>query len=111
MTQPTCSYTLLLQTLPRVLPLGYIIANHLRVDHVNAVYKFWLPDGFTAWYVAESDGHGTYFGVVSQNGQTELRHFTRAELDATHGVFGLAVELDLNYEPQTVQALLDGTVW
>ena len=95
------SHSSALRMLPQALPLGHMVANHLRADQVNAVYKFWLPDGFMAWYAAESDGHGTYFGVQPQH-VTELRHFTRDDIEDTGGLLGLTTDMDAGYLPQVL---------
>ena len=93
-----------------LLPLGYIKAYGLRPD-TKAAMVFWQPDGSTAWYAAEYDGKDTYFGVVSVNGKTELRQFTRTEIDSARGILGLPAELDYWYTPQPLQDILAGTAW
>ena len=102
--------TLTQPTKPQPLPLGTIKAQKLGLDAL-AILKFWQPDGLMAWYAAESDGNGTYFGVVSNNGKTELRRFTRDEIKDTCGLFGLFAELDHWYTPQSLRVLLAGTAW
>ena len=95
---------------PQLLPLGTTKAQKLGLDAL-AVVKFWQPDGFTAWYAAESDDQGTYFGVVSHNGRTELRRFTRDEIEDTCGLFGLPAEIDAWYVPSSLSNLLTGSAW
>lgn len=62
--------------------------------------KFFLQN-FT-WYVLEWDGDDTFFGVVDGN-VTEYGYFSLRELESLRGMFGLKVERDTGFGPQTLR--------
>ena len=66
--------------------------------------KFFDPTGRFTYYVLEFDGDDTLFGYcVSPLGEDcdELGYASLAELQAVRGRFGLGLERDLHWNPQT----------
>ena len=67
--------------------------------------KFFTPDSNWTWYVLEFDGEDIFFGLV--NGfELELGYFSLSELKEARGPWGLPIERDLYFEPQTLRELM-----
>ena len=69
-----------------------------------ALVKFFTPDSNWTWYASEFDGEDTFFGLV--NGyEIELGYFSLSELESVRGPFGLPIERDLHFVPQTLKEI------
>ena len=70
----------------------------------QALVKFFTPDSNWVWYASEFDGDDIFFGLVS-GFAIELGYFSLSELQSVRGPFGLPIERDLHFKPQTLKAL------
>jgi hypothetical protein len=70
-----------------------------------AQVKFFTPDSNWTWYVSEFDGEDIMFGLVS-GFELELGYFSLKELKEARGPWGLPIERDLHYDPQTLRDLM-----
>jgi hypothetical protein len=68
------------------------------------VFKFFIPDSAWSWYVIEFDGEDTFFGLVDGHDQ-ELGYFSLAELQSVQGPVGRSIEIDPDFQPQTLSSL------
>lgn len=64
--------------------------------------KFFDPTGGYTLYVIEYDGEDTLFGYVTGLGDDELGYASLAELQAIRGRFGLGIERDIHWNPETL---------
>ena len=90
-----------------------------------AVVKFFNPGGMGTWYATEGGlvcpDHGTcdclecpkdtwkdfmFFGLVDLH-EKEIGYFTLSDLIKFRGSFGLGIERDRSYTPQTLARLLE----
>ena len=69
-----------------------------------AIVKFFSPDSGWIWYASEFDGDDTFFGLVDGY-ETELGYFSLSELESVRGPFGLPIERDLRFVPQTLKEI------
>lgn len=69
-----------------------------------APVKYFTPDAGWTWYASEFDGGDLFFGLVI-GFEIELGYFSLRELQQARGPFGLPIERDLYYEPQTLREL------
>lgn len=71
------------------------------------VAKYFTPDSNWAWYAVEGspeEDNFLFFGLV--NGfEREWGYFSLNELASVRGPFGLQVERDLHFKPQTIKQL------
>ena len=56
------------------------------------------------WYATEFDGMDTFFGLV-HGLEKELGYFSLSDLKAVRGPFGLPIERDLYWKPQTLREI------
>lgn len=74
--------------------------------NARAKVKYFTPDSNWTWYATEFDGEDIFFGLV--NGfELELGYFSLKELESTCGPKGLPIERDVNFEPKSLQELMD----
>ena len=66
---------------------------------ITAKYFF---HNFT-WYVMEWDSDDTFFGIVSNGGECEYGYFSAKEMQQVRDSWGLYVERDIYFRPQTVE--------
>jgi hypothetical protein len=71
-----------------------------------AIVKFFTPDAGWTWYASEFDGEDIFFGLVSGL-ETELGYFSLSELKGLKGPWGLPIERDLHFKPQTLKSLIE----
>lgn len=71
-----------------------------------AQVKFFTPDSTWSWYASEFDGEDVFFGLVD-GFELELGYFSLGELQEARGPWGLPIERDLYFEPQTLRELMD----
>ncbi|MFC1959366.1 DUF2958 domain-containing protein [Chloroflexota bacterium] len=69
-----------------------------------AVVKFFTPDAGWTWYASEFDGNDLFFGLVSGL-EVELGYFSLSELREVRGPWGLPIERDLYFKPQSLSDL------
>ncbi len=72
----------------------------------QALVKFFTPDSNWTWYASEFDGDDIFFGLVD-GFAFEFGYFTLSELKEVKGQFGLLVERDIHFKPQTFKELLE----
>jgi hypothetical protein len=102
---PTDEMELLPGHMRAILPPLY--ANERReLDETYAPLKFFTPDANWTWYATEFDGHDIFFGLVD-GFERELGYFTLSELEAIRGPFGLSIERDQHYQPQSLHYLMN----
>ena len=70
-----------------------------------AQVKFFTPDSNWTWYASEFDGKDLFFGLVI-GFDIEIGYFSLAELQKARGPWGLTIERDLHFEPQTLKELM-----
>ena len=70
-----------------------------------AYVKFFTPDSNWTWYATEFDGNDTFFGLVDGLCK-ELGYFSLSELESVIGPLGLKIEIDLYFEPTTLEELM-----
>jgi hypothetical protein len=89
-------------------------------SEIKVVVKFFTPWSHWTWYAVEGspvDANGYYdtdqpkvdfifYGWV-EGDFPELGYFSLSELQSVRGPFGLGIERDHYYTPQTLQALMD----
>ncbi|HEY60587.1 MAG TPA: DUF2958 domain-containing protein [Anaerolineae bacterium] len=78
--------------------------EELGMDALAQV-KFFTPDSNWTWYASEFDGEDIFFGLVS-GFEVELGYFSLSEMQAVRGPWGLPIERDLHFEPQTLKELM-----
>ena len=78
--------------------------EELGLDSIAQV-KFFTPDSNWTWYASEFDGEDIFFGLVSGL-EVELGYFSLSELQEVRGPWGLPIERDLHFEPQTLKELM-----
>jgi len=71
-----------------------------------AQVKFFTPDSAWTWYTSEFDGDDTFFGLVV-GFEVEIGYFSLSELQEVRGPWGLPIERDLYFEPQTLRELME----
>jgi hypothetical protein len=110
---------LLTQEIRQKLPALYSCEDKQPSD-IRIVVKFFTPWSHWTWYAYEGspiDANGNYntdqpeadflfFGWV-EGDFPELGYFKLSELQSVRGPFGLAIERDRYYTPQTLQELMD----
>ena len=70
----------------------------------QAQVKFFTPDNSWTWYASEFDDDDTLFGLVI-GFEIEFGYFSLSELQEVRGPWGLPIERDLHFEPQTLREL------
>lgn len=94
--------------------------DYMEPDQIKVVVKFFTPWSNWTWYAIEgsyvdADGYFNsdkpkvdflFYGWV-EGYFSELGSFRLSELESLTGPFGLRVERDLYYTPQTLQELMD----
>lgn len=93
---------LLTKAIRKQLPPLY--ANEEKGLQAVAVVKFFTPDAGWTWLASEFDGEDVFFGLVIGH-EAELGYFRLSELQAIRGPFGLPVERDRHFRPQSLAAL------
>ena len=69
--------------------------------------KFFSPVGAGTWWCIEFDGDDLFFGYVDL-GSPELGYFRLSELENVELPFGLSIERDLHWDPDTtLQQVMD----
>jgi hypothetical protein len=71
-----------------------------------APVKYFTPDSNWTWYPSEFDGDDLLFGLVI-GFEIELGYFSLRELQQVRGPFGLPIERDLHYKPNSLRELRD----
>lgn len=84
--------------------LPELYANEEQVLDAPAVVKFFTPDAGWTWYASEFDGEDIFFGLVAGL-EVELGYFSLAELKAVRGPWGLPIERDRHFEPQSLREI------
>lgn len=84
--------------------LPELYANEKLGMKAVAPLKFFTPDSNWTWYPTEFDGDDLFFGLVSGYA-VELGYFSLTELEGVRGMFGLPIERDLYFEPQTLEEI------
>ncbi len=87
-----------------VLPELY--ANESAGLEAIAPVKYFTPDSNWTWYASEYDSEDLFFGLVA-GFEVELGYFSLTEMEGARGPFGLPIERDLYYAPQTLVKLQD----
>lgn len=64
--------------------------------------KFFTPWTSWTWYATEFDGEDTFFGWV-EGQESEYGYFSLSELESVRGRFGLKIERDLYWTPDTLK--------
>lgn len=67
------------------------------------ICKFFLAN-FT-WYVCEARklvNDFEFYGIVDNAGEKEFGYFTQSQLQSVRGPWGLSVERDMYFKPQTI---------
>jgi len=78
----------------------------------DALFTVKFFTGSATWFAKEFDGVDTFFGYVDLGmGCAELGYFSLSELQAVRGTFGLPVERDRYYTPQTLSELQSDSVF
>lgn len=86
------------------------------LSETMAVVKFFTPWTYWTWWASEGepvlDDEGVeidfmFFGLV-KGSYTELGYFRLSELESVTGRFGLKIERDMHWTPQSLQSLMDG---
>ena len=101
--QPPIKGNLLNRESRKKLPELYS-GEELGLDALAQV-KFFTPDSNWTWYASEFDGEDIMFGLVS-GFELELGYFSLNELKEARGPWGLPIERDLHYDPQTLRDLM-----
>ena len=70
----------------------------------QAQVKFFTPESSWTWYASEFDGDDIFFGLVI-GFECEIGYFSLSELQDVRGPWGLPIERDLYFEPQTLGIL------
>ena len=96
--------TILPQNIRDKLPVLY--ANEALGLDAAALVKFFLPGTGWSWYASEFDGEDIMFGLVIGH-EAEYGYFSLAELESVRGPLGQPVEMDKNFNAQSLQALRD----
>jgi len=100
--------------------LPHLYANEEKGLEVQAVVKFFLPGSSWTWYASEGspvDADGYYdtdkpkvdfifFGLVDGL-ELEFGYFSLRELESVRSPLGLPIERDLDFEPTSLQELLE----
>lgn len=76
------------------------------IDELEVVCKWFYPDFGWTWYVLAHVEGDVFFGFVDGD-FPELGDFSLAELLATRGKFGCAIERDLYFAPQPLRPIYD----
>jgi hypothetical protein len=107
---------------------GIYATDGVPEDERLVVAKFFNPAGAGTWFVLEADAltdpeaeiweplaqamatgveiHDVkFFGFVTGLGFDELGYFLLSELEAYRGPFGIGIELDAHFEPETLAAV------
>lgn len=66
--------------------------------------KFFFHNSNWSWYVIEFDGKDIFYGYVA-GFRAELGYFSLKELESVRGPFGLNIERDLYFEPQSLSEI------
>ena len=90
---------LLTETLRKALPPLYATDGKPDTERKVPV-KFFNPAGMGTWYALEFDGEDRFFGFVNLF-EKELGYFTLSELENVKLPFGLGIERDLHWNPDT----------
>jgi hypothetical protein len=62
------------------------------------------PAAYPTWYASEFDGEDIFYGLVIGL-EVEFGYFSLSELQSVQGPWGLPIERDLNFQPQTLREL------
>lgn len=85
--------------------------RELTQEEEQVVCKFFTPDANWTWYAVSASrdpetGNVQFFGLVDGL-ELELGYFWLSELESVRGKFGLPVERDLHWEPQSLFSLME----
>lgn len=94
---------LLTKEIRRKLPPLYS-TEHIPVEEVVAVVKFFTPWSNWTWYGVEFDGKDIFFGLV-YGLEKEWGYFSLSELESVTGRGGLKIERDLHFKPTKIKDL------
>ena len=75
----------------------------LPEDQQKVVLKLFNPTGAGTWYILEFDGEDTMYGLCCIQ-EKELGYVSLSELDSFVGRFGLGIERDIHWDPNTTMA-------
>ena len=87
----------------RMLPKLYVNDGKPK-NEVKVVVKYFDPCGSATWYITEYDGQDTMYGYVTGLQEDEYGYVSYKELCETKTRFGLGIERDLNWNPNTTLA-------
>lgn len=74
----------------------------------KAQVKFFTPWSGWTWYAFEFDGEDTFFGIVDNGmGEKEYGYFSLSELMSIRGPWGLKIERDRYYTPQSKKQIME----
>jgi hypothetical protein len=85
--------------------------RELTKEEEQVVCKFFTPDANWTWYAVSASqdpesGDVQFFGLVDGL-ELELGYFWLSELEQARGKFGLPVERDLYWQPQSLFSLME----
>ena len=84
--------------------LPEFLATDEQGDQALAQVKFFTPDAQWTWYAVEFDGVDKFFGLAI-GFEIELGYFSLSELQSIRGPWGLAIERDRHFMPQSIGEL------
>lgn len=94
---------LLTKAIEKALPVLGSTSN-LRPEQVKVVAKFFNPSGAGTWYATEYDPQERMFFGYAKIQEGELGYFSLDELQSLRGRFGLGIERDIHWNPETTLA-------
>jgi hypothetical protein len=102
-----------MQLMTQEIEQALLTADHdAPAERKPVVVKFFTPDANATWYIVDAereDGDLRMFGFCDLFGDpmcAELGYVMLSELTNVRGPFGLSVERDLYYSPQTLADVL-----
>jgi len=75
-------------------------------DSAKAIVKFFNPCGAGTWWAFEYDPENRIFFGVAEIHEREIGSFSLDDLEGFEGPFGLGIERDLHYTPQTINEIM-----
>jgi hypothetical protein len=84
-----------------------IYANEGKGREAVALVKIFNPCGAQSWFITEWDPEENMaFGLVTEMCENEEVYMSLEELANVQGRFGIGLELDMHWEPQTLADIL-----
>ena len=75
-------------------------------DDAIVYVKFFTPDSSWTWYATEYDPHQRLFFGFVVGWEAELGYFSLDELQNATGPFGMPVERDIGWKPETLREVM-----